>query len=1213
MEPVGINTKEQTSFIETIDGKIDFNRWVLCGVKAGVKTKLADANWSSYTVGEDGAAIKEIFPGIDAELLVSKGAIKTQFKVHSLKYASYDQLILEDHFENHINANLQFDKATMKGVGKVQLVKEGKDILSINKAFMHPIGGGDAHIEDIAYQLEAPQVLGMLIPVSYLKKHEKEGVLIDPSVTTTTTLATSAITGSAYNSTCTFTNYCYFNTTGTIPANTTVKEISIYITWSGSSPCYVSDGAARPVIGTCVPPVLSVTSGAYPGYAYGTVYMISTSYIPKTCYAAPACTDQSINLGYRLYRSCKGSTAAVCTDATCIGPYSPIVYTITAHTVEFANSPSISVDPTAFCIGNPLKFRANVHYGVPSYNYSWSLTYGGSPIASGLGLDSLSYTFATSGNQKIYCAIQDNCGNTINDSTTIYINPLPIISGSSAVCVGQNITLTGSGTPAVTSPWLSSNTSIATVDASGVVAGIGGGTTTITYTNSSGCTATKNITVNRLPTPTMLINETSGVANNDSIICKGATITLTEGSGTGTAVWSTGATTSSISVSPTSTTKYTVKLTNSAGCIDSVSRTMTVNNLPLAGINVSESSGTTNNDGVICSGATVSLLGSGGTSYLWSTGATSSTILVSPSSTTTYLVTVTDANKCSSSTSQTITVNPLPSPTVSVYETSSLSANDGTICRGDSVRLEASAASGYTWSTGSTSSSITVYPTSTTTYSVTVKDVNYCNGLVSQTINVRALPTASTSVIESSGVANNDAILCVGDTVIIIASGGVSYLWSTSDATSSISVAPLVSSSYNVKVTDAYQCSSSTIRNIVVKNRPSKPIVVSPLNLCKDVPASALSATGMNLKWYYSALLGTSYSSIIPKTDSVGTKTYYVSQTNSDACEGSRESLVVNVNPSPSVNIISGSPYGFIYCKNLTVLLKGIAPTAKLYLWDSSGVAISSRDKDTTSVGTMNKWGLTVWNTFGCKNRAEVMVYKDSSKLPTLSPTELKICEEGSALLTCHPGFVSYTFEYMKENVIMMPLSLKSNLRNVNLPGIYTVRVTNNYGCIDTTNAAILSYYPRPIKPSIVVTKPKLEVANIYRYYQWYFNNKALMGSNDYYAIAKTSGSYFVEVTDSNGCINNSDTVLIELPTQIAQVQLEAIKIYPNPTHNWLTIEAPVDIDIIMTDLVGRVVLNSHIPKTISLDRLSSGTYLLKIFNASTKEFIGIEKIIKID
>jgi autotransporter-associated beta strand protein len=93
---------------------------------------------------------------------------------------------------------------------------------------------------------------------------------------------------------------------------------------------------------------------------------------------------------------------------------------------------------------------------------------------------------------------------------TVTIHPVPTISGVQNMIVGGNtLQLTGSGTPSVNNPWISSNTNVATVDSNGLVTAVAAGTVTITYRNSGNCTITSaTITVTN-PTITITFNGNS--------------------------------------------------------------------------------------------------------------------------------------------------------------------------------------------------------------------------------------------------------------------------------------------------------------------------------------------------------------------------------------------------------------------------------------------------------------------------------------------------------------------------------------------------------------------------------------------------------------------------------------------------------------------------------------------------------------------------------
>lgn len=174
-------------------------------------------------------------------------------------------------------------------------------------------------------------------------------------------------------------------------------------------------------------------------------------------------------------------------------------------------------------------------------------------------------------------------------------------------------------------------------------------------------------------------------------------------------------------MAPTSPTTYTCIVTIGA-CSDTASISVTIDPVPVALV-----SGVTS----VCQGSSVSLSGSGGTTYSWNTSDTTSSINVSPSSTTTYLVTV--SNACGSDTAS-ITVNVITAPTVNAF-------SDQTILLGSSASISATGATSYEWSPAGGLSCITcanptASPTSTTTYMVVGTDANGCTDTAYVTITV---------------------------------------------------------------------------------------------------------------------------------------------------------------------------------------------------------------------------------------------------------------------------------------------------------------------------------------------------------------------------------------------------------------------------------------------------------------------------------------------
>lgn len=234
------------------------------------------------------------------------------------------------------------------------------------------------------------------------------------------------------------------------------------------------------------------------------------------------------------------------------------------------------------------------------------------------------------------------------------------------------------------------------------------------------------------------VSESSGNMNNDGNICQGATAVLTA-VGTGTYLWSTGATTASITVNPGATTSYSVTIT-SGTCQDTANRTITVNPLPVA--TIAPPSAT------VCAGQSQLLTASGGGTYAWSTGASTAAITVTPSGTTTYIVTVTSSAGCKDDTSALVTVNPAP--------IANITPTAATICAGASQLLTASGGGTYLWNTGATTAAITITPSITTTYTVTVTAGNGCTASIAATVTVNPLPSITKVATNPSSCSNNN-------------------------------------------------------------------------------------------------------------------------------------------------------------------------------------------------------------------------------------------------------------------------------------------------------------------------------------------------------------------------------------------------------------------------------------------------------------------------
>lgn len=166
---------------------------------------------------------------------------------------------------------------------------------------------------------------------------------------------------------------------------------------------------------------------------------------------------------------------------------------------------------------------------------------------------------------------------------------------------------------------------------------------------------------------------------------------------------------------------------------------------------------------------------------------------------------------------------------------------------------------------------------------------------------------------------------------------------------------------------------------------------------------------------------------------------------------------------------------------------------------------------------------------------------------------------------------------------------------------------TYSSGCKAHSDTINLTWRPLPTKPTVTVSTDSLSYTTVLSL-QWYYNSSILTGETDTLHIAQNNGDYFVEVTDSFGCSNTSDTVSI-VALGIENQTSSIVNIYPNPTNGYLTIDV-LDKEIsqlsIINVLGSKVYSETNLQITnslkLNLSHLSEGNYFIKFFSKN-KEY----------
>ncbi len=722
-----------------------------------------------------------------------------------------------------------------------------------------------------------------------------------------------------------------------------------------------------------------------------------------------------------------------------------------------------------------------------------------------------------------------NCTVSLSETVTVENPPTATISPATAtVCNGQSVTLTASG--GVSYVW---NTGATTADIT--VTPASPTTYTVIVTSAAGCTATASRTVN------ISGSISASVTPAAPTICPGNSVTLTA-SGGNTYVWSTGANTAAINVSPPATTTYTVTVTNTAGCTVAVSATVTVNNIPVANISPANPA--------ICVGESVTLTASGGTNYVWSNSVNTAANTVSPVTTTTYTVTVSDAAGCSAIASETVTVNTSPmaaitpsAPAICLGASVTLTASGGTsymwsggensasitvnpavnttysvtvsgganctanasltvivntpptasiapataaLCSGENITLAASGGASYVWNTGDNTAQITVSPTTNTTYNVIVTDVNGCTATASRTVTVNNAPTTSISPATAE--------ICSGGSITLTASGGVSYVWNTGGNTAQITVSPTSNTTYNVIVTDANGCTATTSRTVVVNALPTASIAPTNPGICLGESVTLTASGGVSYSWNTGD--NTAQITVSPASNT----TYIVIVIDANGCTAIA-SETVTVNTQPVAAITPASP---AICAGESVTLTASGGTTYLWSGGENTAAISVSPVSNTT------YSVTVFNGSNCSADASVSVTVNNAPTANISPATAEICSGGSITLTASGG-VSYAWN-TGDNTAQITVSPTSNTT-------YSVIVTDANGCTATTSRTVtVNALPTasiaPANPGICVGESVTLTASGGVSYSWNTGDNTAQIT----VSPASNTTYIVIVIDANGC-----------------------------------------------------------------------------------------------
>ena len=405
-------------------------------------------------------------------------------------------------------------------------------------------------------------------------------------------------------------------------------------------------------------------------------------------------------------------------------------------------------------------------------------------------------------------------------------------------------------------------------------------------------------------------------------------------------------------------------------------------------------------------------------------------------------------------------------------------------------------------------------------------------------------------------IAPSAPVICGSGSTSLTASGAGStptYTWSPATALSSttgvtVTASPVTTTTYTVTGYGPGVCSATAPVTVTV-DPPVVPVITagSTTTFCSggSVLLSETSGTGSLYQWYNGTTPIPGATNSTYSAAPLVTTTYSVTVSTTDGCSGNT-TQTVTVLPTPPAVI---TPVGLTtVCSPASVVLDASTGAGYSYRWFNTTGVISAATNQSYSAAVSNTYKVEVTSAAGCKDTSTgISITVNPSPVASATSTSpLNICAYDSVVLTA--GLTAgYSYQWLN-GTIAIPGATNITY-TADVPGTYNYRlkVTNVFGCSDTTSSGLFPVivYPVPISaitasgPLTICTGSSvtLTVPSVTGYtYQWFAGPTAaaataLSGATNSSYIATATAYYYAEVTSPEGCFSSSQASAVLVTT----------------------------------------------------------------------------------